>query len=59
MQVAREYVATATGTGLSRERWYNTLMEMWFRRFSMGGDPALSGFEHVVVGEQEGAKAQG
>ena len=59
MQVAREYVATATGTSLSRERWYNTLMEMWFRRFSMGGDPALSGFEHVVVGEQEGAKAQG
>ena len=25
----------------------------------MGADPALSGFEHVVVGEQEGAKAQG
>jgi poly(U)-specific endoribonuclease len=59
MEVAREYVAQATGTSLSRERWYNTLMEMWFRRFSMGGDPHLSGFEHVVVGEQEGPKAQG
>jgi hypothetical protein len=59
MEVAREYVAQATGTSLSRERWYNTLMEMWFRRFSMGGDPHLSGFEHVVVGEQEGGKAQG
>jgi poly(U)-specific endoribonuclease len=59
MEVAREYVAQATGTSLSRERWYNTLMELWFRRFSMGGDPHLSGFEHVVVGEQEGAKAQG
>jgi poly(U)-specific endoribonuclease len=59
MEVAREYVAQATGTSLSRERWYNTLMEMWFRRFSMGGDPHLSGFEHVIVGEQEGAKAQG
>jgi poly(U)-specific endoribonuclease len=59
MQVAREYVAQATGTSLTRERWYNTIMEMWFRRFSMGGDPHLSGFEHVVVGEQEGPKAQG
>ena len=59
MQVAREYVAQVTGTSLTRERWYNTVMEMWFRRFSMGGDPALSGFEHVVVGEQEGPKAQG
>ena len=59
MQVAREYVAQATGSSITRERWYNTLMEMWFRRFSQGGDPHLSGFEHVVVGEQEGAKAKG
>jgi hypothetical protein len=59
MQVAREYIAQASGTSLTRERWYNTIMEMWFRRFSMGGDPALTGFEHVVVGEQEGPRAQG
>ncbi len=59
MQVAREYVARASETSITRERWYNTIMEMWFRRFSMGGDPHLTGFEHVVVGEQEGAKAQG
>ena len=59
MQVAREYVGQATGASVTRERWYNTIMDMWFRRYSMGGDPHLSGFEHVVVGEQEGAKAQG
>lgn len=59
METAREYVARATGTDLTRERWYNTLTEMWFRRFSMGGDPHLSGFEHVIVGEQEGPVAQG
>lgn len=59
MQVARDYVAQATGTSMTRERWYNTLMELWFRRFAQGGDPHLSGFEHVVVGEQEGAKAKG
>ncbi len=59
MQVAREYVAAATGTSVTRERWYNTVMDLWFRRFSQGGDPHLTGFEHVVVGEQEGSKAQG
>jgi poly(U)-specific endoribonuclease len=59
MQVAREYVETATQSTISSERWYTTLVELWFRRFSQGGDPHLSGFEHVVVGEQEGAKIQG
>ncbi len=59
MEVARRYVASQTGSTISRERWHNTIVEMWFRRFSSGGDPALSGFEHVVVGEQERAKVQG
>ncbi len=59
MQVAREYVANATGTSITRERWYTTVLEMWFRRFEQGGDPHLTGFEHVVVGEQEGGKIQG
>lgn len=59
MQVARNYVSDATGTAISTERWYATLLEMWFRTFSQGGDPALSGFEHVFVGEKEGQKLQG
>lgn len=59
MEVAREYVQRGTGTTISRERWHATIVEMWFRRFAQGGDPALSGFEHVVVGEQEGPKVQG
>ncbi len=59
MRVARRYVEEATGTVVSSERWYATLLELWFRRFSQGGDPDLSGFEHVFVGEQEGAKVQG
>lgn len=59
MEVARQYIERETSSTISRERWHNTLMEMWFRRFSSGGDPELSGFEHVVVGEQEKAKVQG
>lgn len=59
MQVAREYVAQQTGSSLTRERWYNTIMEMWFRKYSMSGDPHLSGFEHVIIGEQDGSKAKG
>lgn len=59
MQVARDYVSEATGTPISRDRWYAVLVEHWFRAFASGGDPALTGFEHVMVGEQEGAKAQG
>ncbi len=59
MEVARDFVARGMGTGITRERWYNTVMEMWFRRFSEGGDPHLTGFEHVVVGEQQGSSAQG
>jgi len=59
MQVARAYVADETGTSISRDRWYATLTEQWFRRFAQGGDRDLSGFEHVFVGEQEGPKVQG
>ncbi|WP_159738532.1 lamin tail domain-containing protein [Vibrio atypicus] len=59
MEVARAYIQQETGMAITDERWHNTIMEMWFRRFSSGGDPELTGFEHVVVGEQEGAKVQG
>ncbi|GAB1856017.1 lamin tail domain-containing protein [Flavobacteriaceae bacterium MHTCC 0001] len=59
MQVAKEYISHHTGTSLSKERWYNTVMEMWFRTFQQSGEPHLSGFEHVIVGEQDGPKAQG
>ncbi|MDA4847996.1 lamin tail domain-containing protein [Hoeflea poritis] len=59
MKVAREYVELRTSTTMSDERWHNTLMDHWFRRFEQSSDPHLSGFEHVVVGEQEGSKVQG
>lgn len=59
MKVAREYIGAKTGGVMSHERWHNVLMDHWFRRFSHGGDPELSGFEHIVVGEQQGGKVQG
>ena len=59
MQVAREYVEQRTGTTVTKERWYATLVEQWFRQFAQSGEPHLTGFEHVFVGEQEGSKAQG
>ena len=59
MKVARKYIERESDSIISLERWHNTIVEMWFRRFSSGGDPALSGFEHVVVGEQEKSKVQG
>jgi poly(U)-specific endoribonuclease len=59
MQVARQYVEKSTNTIISSERWYATLLELWFRRYAKNGDPELSGFEHVFVGEQEDAKVQG
>lgn len=59
MQVARAYVSDASGTPISKDRWYAVLLEQWFRSFAQGGDPSLTGFEHVFVGEQEGSKVQG
>ena len=59
MIVARDYVTREAGTIVTRERWHTTIVDMWFRTFAQGGDPALSGFEHVVVGEQERSKVQG
>jgi poly(U)-specific endoribonuclease len=59
MQVAREYVQNQTGTTVSKERWYATLLEVWFRRFSQEGYRDLSAFEHIIVGEQKGSTAGG
>jgi poly(U)-specific endoribonuclease len=53
MQVARLYVQAQIGTTVSKERWYSTLLELWFRRFTQQSGRDLSAFEHVVVGEQK------
>jgi len=59
MMVARAFVEQQTGTTITRDRWYTTVLELWFRSFSEGQNPDLSGFEHVLVGEQKGGVAEG
>jgi poly(U)-specific endoribonuclease len=59
MQVARLYVQSQIGTTVSKERWYSTLLELWFRRFTQESGRDLSAFEHIIVGEQKGSKVGG
>jgi poly(U)-specific endoribonuclease len=59
MQVARTYVESQIGTTVSKERWYSTLLELWFRRFTQESGRDLSAFEHIIVGEQKGSKVGG
>jgi hypothetical protein len=59
MQLACEHFARRTGKTCSRDAWQETLYQIWFRPFDLGRNRDLSGFEHVVVGEQKGGEVSG
>ncbi len=59
MQAAREHVEARSGRTLSRDAWQEALYRIWFRPFDLGRNLDLSGFEHVVVGEQKGPDVSG
>lgn len=59
MKVARDYVSSQIGKTVSKDQWWAILQRVWFERFSQGTNKDLSGFEHVVVGEQKQGKVQG
>lgn len=59
MQVAREYVEGQTAETWDQQRWTSTLIDIWFRQFDMGSGRDLSGFEHIIVGEQDHGKVSG
>lgn len=74
MQVARNYISAQyreqpkrDGFSLSQEtrgdltddEWWAILERVWFEQFDNGVNQDLSGFEHVLVGEQQQGKVQG
>src|SRR5262245_10933166 len=59
MDAARQYVAEQSGEAISPDQWWAILQRVWFERFDLGNNRDLSGFEHVLVGEQKGGKLQG
>ncbi len=59
MKVARDYIQQQIAQPISDARWYQILHDIWFRQYDQGNSQDLSGFEHVVVGEQKGGKISG
>ncbi|MDJ0617616.1 MAG: hypothetical protein QNJ63_12875 [Calothrix sp. MO_192.B10] len=59
MKVAREYVQQQIGQTITDSRWYQILYDTWFLQYDQGENQDLSGFEHVIVGEQKGGKVGG
>jgi poly(U)-specific endoribonuclease len=59
MEVARAKVEQTLGRALSRDDWQSLLFEVWFRSFDDGRNLDLTGFEHVVIGEQRAGAVSG
>lgn len=53
MDTARSLLGDRRGDAYTREEFQNLLFDVWFRQYDMGRNVDLSGFEHVVVGEQK------
>ena len=59
MQTAREHLERQHGGRFSDDEWQEVIFEVWFRAFDDGRNRDLSGFEHVVVGEQQAGRVNG
>lgn len=59
MRIAREYIEQRSGEVMTDDVWWNVVQRAWFEQFRASSDPALTGFEHVVVGELDEKKVQG
>jgi poly(U)-specific endoribonuclease len=59
MQVARDYIQTRSHKKFSDDEWWSLIQQIWFGKFDMGENKSLSGFEHVILGEQKQATING
>ncbi|MEM9440749.1 MAG: hypothetical protein AAGA73_09925 [Pseudomonadota bacterium] len=59
MEAAKDLIGQRQGVAYSRDEFQNLLFDIWFRQYDMGRNVDLSGFEHVVVGEQKEGTAGG
>lgn len=59
VRVAREYVEERTEEPMNDDIWWNIIQRVWFEQFDDGVNQDLTGFEHVIVGEQKQGKVQG
>ncbi len=59
MRLACAHIEAQLGRPCSRETWQEVLYAIWLRPFDKGRNRDLTGFEHVVVGEQKGAEVSG
>jgi poly(U)-specific endoribonuclease len=59
MRLAQAHLEAGQGRSYTRDQWQETLYTIWFRPFDLGRNRDLSGFEHVVVGEQKGPDVSG
>ncbi len=50
---AKEFISASTGKNISDDQWWAMIQRVWFEQFDSGKNRDLSGFEHVVVGEQK------
>lgn len=59
MKLAHQIVQDGMRRRITEHEWWAMVYQIWFERFDMGANRDLSGFEHVIVGEQKQAKVQG
>lgn len=59
MKLARDFIQDRTRRTYDDAMWFKLLHRIWFRQYDQSSGQDLSGFEHVVVGEQQGGKVSG
>ncbi|HSA81572.1 MAG TPA: hypothetical protein VLE23_12195 [Geminicoccaceae bacterium] len=59
MRIARDHLERARGRRYADTAWQELIFDVWFRPFDDGRNRDLSGFEHVVVGEQKAGRVNG